>query len=95
MNRRNSAFEVYAQLGVKIGQERLRQAHYSFNIALASSVAFTAISLLGVGMLWFGKVSEGTLIASSGMLSSIGCMWLAEDANYRLDRIMNELLDES
>lgn len=95
MNQPNSTSKAFAQLGMKIGQERLRQARYSFNIALASSVTFAAISFLGAIMLLFGKVPEGTVVASSGMLSSVSCIRLAKDTNDRLDKIMNELLDEA
>jgi len=95
MNQSNSTSKTFAQLGMKIGQERLRQACYSFNIALASSVTFAVISFLGATMLLFGKVPEGTVVASSGMLSSVGCIRFAKDANDRLDRIMKELLDEA
>lgn len=79
----------------KIGQERLRQAHYSFNFALTASAAFTAIGFVGAAMLLLGKIPEGTLVASSSVLSSAACIRLAKDANDRLDRIMNELLDET
>lgn len=95
MNRPNLTSEAFTQLTMKIGQERLRQARYSFNISLTSSVGFAAVGLLGAIMLLFGKVPEGTVVASSGMLSSVGCIRLAKDANDRLDQIMNELLDEA
>lgn len=95
MNQLNPTSQAFAQLGMKIGQERLRQARYSFNLALSSSVAFATISCLGATLLLFGKVPEGTVVASSGMLSSVGCIRLAKDANDRLDKMMNELLDEA
>jgi hypothetical protein len=95
MNQPNPGLETLVQLKMKIGQERVRQACYGFNIALGSSAAFTAISFLGAAMLLFGKVPEGAAVASSGMLSSAGCVRLAKDANDRLDKIMNELLDEA
>jgi hypothetical protein len=80
---------------MKIGQERLRQARYSFNMALVSSAVCAGISFMGAAMLLFGKVAEGTVVASSGVLSSAGCIRLAKDANDRLDKIMNELLDDN
>jgi hypothetical protein len=95
MNQPNPAFDILGPLKMKIAQERVRQARYSFNIALTSSAAFTAISFLGAAMLLFGKVPEGATVASSGMLSSAGCVRLAKDANDRLDKIMSELLDDA
>lgn len=91
----NSTPDSCQPLELEIGHERLRQARYSFNTALASSAAFTAISLVGATLLLFGKIPEGAFVASSGMLSSAGCVRLAKDANDRLDNIMNELLNEA
>lgn len=93
MNQSNSNSETFALLELKIGQERLRQARYSFNTALVSSAAFTGISLVGAAMLLLGKVPEGAFVASSGMLSRASCVRLAKEANDRLDKIMDELLD--
>jgi hypothetical protein len=80
---------------MKIGQERLRQARYSFNMSLASSAVCAGISCVGAAMLLIGRVPEGTVVASGGVLSSASCVRLAKDANDRLDKIMNELLDET
>ena len=90
-----TAGDRFIQLNLKIGQERLRQAQYSFNIALASSTACIAVSFVGAAMLLLGKAPEGAAVASSGMLSSAGCVRLAKDANDRLDKLANDLLDES
>jgi len=95
MNQPNSTPKTFVLLEQKIGQERLRQARYSFNIALTASAAFTVVGFLGAAMLLLGKAPEGAVVASSGMLSSVGCVRLAKDANDRLDKIMNELLDEA
>ncbi|MCU0549402.1 MAG: hypothetical protein MUC48_08645 [Leptolyngbya sp. Prado105] len=89
-----TASDRFVQLNMKIGQERLRQAQYSFNIALVSSAACIAVSFVGAAML-LGKAPEGAAVASSGMLSSAGCVRLAKDANDRLDKLANDLLDES
>jgi hypothetical protein len=95
MNQSQSQSKNLRLLEERIGQERLRQARYSFNIALTASAAFTAIGFVGAAMLLLGRIPEGTLVASSGILSSAGCIRLAKDANDRLDRTMNELLDEA
>ena len=91
----STAGDRFVQLNLKIGQERVRQAQYSFNIALASRAALIAVSFVSAAMLLLGKVPEGAAVASSGMLSSAGCVRLAKDANDRLDKLANDLLDES
>jgi hypothetical protein len=41
-----------------------------------------------------GKVSEGAVTATGGMVASVRCIELAKDTNDRLDRILAELKDE-
>jgi hypothetical protein len=41
-------------------------------------------------MLMGGNVTEGTAIASVSMVSSVGCIRLAKDANDRLDSLIDE-----
>ncbi len=95
MNRSQSQSRTLGLLEERIGQERLRQARCSFNIALIASAAFTAIGFVGAAMLLLGRIPEGALVASTSVLSSAGCIRLAKDANDRLDRIMNKLMDEA
>jgi hypothetical protein len=80
---------------LSIATERLRQARYSFNIALSATTASFLLSLVGAGLLLSNKISEGTLIAAGGLVSSVRCIQLAKDANQRLDKIFTELNDES
>jgi len=79
---------------LSIATERLRQARYSFNIALSATTASFFISLVGAGLLLSNKISEGTVIAAGGLVSSLQCIQLAKDANRRLDKIFTELNDE-
>ncbi len=80
---------------LSIAAERLRQARYSFNIALSATTASFFISLVGAGLLLSNKISEGAVTATGGLLSSVQCIQLAKDANRRLDKIFTELKDES
>jgi hypothetical protein len=80
---------------LRIATERLRQARYSFNIALSATTASFFISLVGAGLLLSNKISEGAVTATGGLLSSVQCIQLAKDANRRLDKIFTELKDES
>ena len=79
---------------LSIAQERLRQAHHSFNLALIATTMSFCISLVGAGLLLSGKVPEGTIAAAGGLASSVRCIQLAKDTNDRLDKILVELNDE-
>jgi uncharacterized membrane protein YczE len=76
---------------LSIANERLRQARYSFNMALSATTASFLISLIGAGLLLSNKISEGTVIAAVGLVSSVQCIQFAKDANRRLDKIFTEL----
>jgi hypothetical protein len=76
-----------------IVRERIRQAHHSFNLALAATATSVIISIVGAGLVFANKVSEGGATTAAGLLSSIGFVKLAKDANDRLDLIYAELED--
>lgn len=75
------------EIELNIVKERLRQARYSFNLALVASALSTCISLIGGGLMLLGQVPEGTVTAAGGMAASVRCIQLAKDANDRLDKI--------
>ncbi|MEH1821537.1 MAG: hypothetical protein V7L31_21060 [Nostoc sp.] len=77
-----------------IAQERLRQARYSFNLALVATALSACISLIGAGLLLSGKVTEGTFTAVGGMATSVRCIQFAKEANDRLDKTLVEMKDE-
>lgn len=79
---------------LSIAQERLRQAHHSFNLALIATAVSFGIGLVGAGLLLSGKVPEGTVTSAGGLVSSVQCLKFAKDANDRLDKILEELDDE-
>lgn len=80
-----------AAIELEIVRERLRQARHSFNTALASSITFTSFSLMGAVLLMAGAVTEGAALSSISMISSVGCIRFAKDANDRLDELIDEL----
>lgn len=84
----------YSEIELSIAQERLRQAGYSFNLALIATALSAFIGLVGAGLLLSGKVPEGTVTAAGGMAASVRSIQLAKDANDRLDKILHELKDE-
>ncbi|NEP10407.1 MAG: hypothetical protein F6K14_09355 [Symploca sp. SIO2C1] len=69
-----------------IAQERLRQARQSFNLALVTTTTCILISFAGVGLVFLGKVNEGTITATGGLASIGYCLKLSKDANDRLDQ---------
>lgn len=79
------------QIELSIATERLRQARYSFNVALVITAMSACISLVGGGLLLTGKVSEGAFTAVGGMAVSVRSVQLAKDTNDRLDRVLSEL----
>jgi hypothetical protein len=77
--------------------ERLRQARLSFNLALLLTTVSAAISLVGVGFLFSGKVPEGTITTAGGLTSkivSVHLLKLTKEANDRLDKMAKELKQE-
>ncbi|MBU7584855.1 MAG: hypothetical protein KAF91_18415 [Nostoc sp. TH1S01] len=80
---------------IVIAQERLRQASYSFNLALIVTALSASISLIGAGLLLSGKVTEGTFTAIGGMTASVRCIQFAKEANDRLDKTLADMKDEN
>ncbi len=85
----------YSTIELSIAQERLRQARYSFNLALIATALSACISLVGAGILLSGKVPEGTVTAAGGMAASVRCIQFAKDTNDRLDKVLAELKDQN
>jgi hypothetical protein len=76
--------EVTTQLNAK---ERLRQARWSFNLALAMSLMCGIFSLVGVGLSFSGDLPEGSIAIVQTLLTSVPCwLQLAKDSNDRLDK---------
>lgn len=84
----------YSKLELSIAQERLRQARYSFNLALIATGLSACISLIGAGLLLTGKVTEGAVTATGGMAASVQCIQFAKDKNDQLDQLLAEMKDQ-
>ncbi|MEH2464539.1 TRADD-N-associated membrane domain-containing protein [Nostoc sp.] len=83
-----SSCEVTTKLYVR--KERLRQAQWSFNVALMMSAMCGIFSLFGVGLSVSGNLPDGSITVVQGLLSSVPWLRLAKDANDRLDRLIAE-----
>lgn len=79
-----------SSIELSIAQERLRQSRYSFNLAIAATAISFFISLVGAGIFLSNKVPQGTVVAAVGLVSGVRCTKLANDANDRLDKILEE-----
>ena len=78
-----------------IAQERLRQARCSFNLALTTTAVSFCISLVGAGLLLSDKVPSGAITSAMGFVSSVRYFRFSQDANDRLEKILDELEDEN
>ena len=85
----------YRNLKEEIIRESIRQAKYSYNLALGVTAASALMTLSGVGLLYIDKVSEASLTASGGVLGTITSVQFAKDSKEELEEMMEKLLDES
>ncbi|MDZ7969652.1 MAG: hypothetical protein RM368_32715 [Nostoc sp. DedSLP03] len=85
----------YSTIELYIAHERLRQARYSFNLALIATTVSFFIGLIGAGLILSNQVPEGTVAAAGGLATSIRCIQLAKDANDRLDKVLEDIKDEN
>ena len=73
-------------------EECLRQARLSFNMALVAIASNTFITLISIGLLLGGQVSEGTATTIGGLAStvvSVQFLRLAKNAGDRLYQLSN------
>ena len=82
--------KLQPSIELRIAKERLRQARYSFNLAIVATATSFFISLVGAGILLSNNVPQGTVITAVGLVSGVRCTKLANDANDRLDKISVE-----
>jgi hypothetical protein len=87
MNNLTSSTKTQISLEIAIAKERLRQAHYSFNLALITTGISAFVGLVGAGLLLSNKLPEGAVTAVGGLASSACCIQFAKDANDRLDKL--------
>jgi hypothetical protein len=83
-----SNYEVTTKLNVR--RERLRQAKWSFNIALVMSAMCGIFSLFGIGLSFSGNLPDGSTTVFEILLSSAPWLRLAKDANDQLDQLKAE-----
>lgn len=94
MNNQHEHTNPLLKAKLTIVRERLRQARYSFNFALLSASASVLVSITGAALLLSNQTTETAVTTACGLLTSVGCMQIAKDANNRLDKILAELDSE-
>jgi hypothetical protein len=79
-------------------QERKRQASLSFNVTLILIATTGIISIVGIALLFLGKVTEGTVTTAGGLAASnivsVRCLKLNKDTNDRLDQMVKDSQEE-
>ena len=87
----------YPEMERDVMQERLRQAKFSFDVTLWLKIVSAFISILGIGLLFSGKVTEGSVATAGGLTSNIVSVRLlkfTKETNDRLDRLAKEFKDD-
>ena len=85
-----------AKLDRKIIQDGRRQGRLISHATLGFIIASTFANILCIGLLFFGKVPEGTITATSGLTTNIVSLLVmfAKENNDRLDRLAKEFKDD-
>ncbi|MFM7407623.1 MAG: TRADD-N-associated membrane domain-containing protein [Cuspidothrix sp.] len=77
-----------------IKNELLRQAKLTFNLAVSVSAISAIITLSGVGLVYFNKLSEAALTGSAGALATMTCLNMAKESKDELLKIMEDEEEE-
>ncbi|KOP27921.1 hypothetical protein AMR41_02225 [Hapalosiphon sp. MRB220] len=80
----------HPNLKAELMQELLRQAKLTFNLALSVTAASAIMTLGGVGLLYFNKVSEASLTAGGGALATITSIQFAKQTKEELLEIIEK-----
>ena len=72
-------------------RELLRQAHHSYNLALAVTTGSALVTLAGIGLLYLEKIPAASVTTAGGAIASIGCIQLARESKEELRKMMEQL----
>ena len=92
-----SPSDDYPEMERDVIQERLRQAKFCSNVTLGLTIVSASISILGIGLLFSGKVLEGKLATAGGLtlnIVSARLLKFTKETNDRLDRLAKEFKDD-
>jgi hypothetical protein len=79
----------------QIIQNSWHQARLSSRATFGFIIASAFVNILGIGLLFFGKIPEAAITTTSGLTTNIVSLLVmfAKDNNDRLDRLVKELKD--
>jgi hypothetical protein len=79
-----------SSLKQQFAQERLRQARWSYNLAVAATAASFCITLVGAAGLMLNRVQEGAATTAAGLVGTAYCTQLCKDSNDRVDKLLGQ-----
>ncbi|HIK04349.1 MAG TPA: hypothetical protein IGS40_06490 [Trichormus sp. M33_DOE_039] len=71
--------------------ESLRQAQQMFNLVLISSLISLSVSTVGALLILWGYRSEGTLTATTGVISSSLIIWINRLSIQRMEALRRDV----
>ncbi|MGC1249118.1 MAG: hypothetical protein WA865_23115 [Spirulinaceae cyanobacterium] len=77
----------YSFLQKALIEELLRQTRLTFNLALVVSAIASVITLSGVGLLYFNKITAASLTTGVGTLATISSIQFAKQTKADLKEI--------
>jgi hypothetical protein len=75
----------------EIIRELLHMTRKSYNLALSITAASALMTLFGVGLFYFNKVSEASLTASGGVLTTLASVQHSKQKKEELSEMLNKL----
>ena len=85
--------EDYSEIKKEMLRESLRQVRQSYNLALFVTAASAMVIFGGFALLFCEKISEATLTASGGLLTSLGSVEFAKQKKKELQQMIDDLED--
>lgn len=75
----------------EVQREKLRQSRWNYNLAFGTVVTSFGVVLLGVGLLYLGKIKESKLTSTSGTISSFVSILFTQTRKNELQKLIQEL----
>lgn len=75
----------------EILRELLEMTRKSYNLALGVTAASTLMTFLGVGLFYFNKISEASLTASGGVLTTLVSVQHTKQKKEELSQMLDKL----
>ena len=85
--------EDYSEIKKEMLRESLRQVRQSYNLALCVTAASAMVTFGSIALLFCEKISEATLTASGGVLTSLGSVEFAKQKKKEMQQMMDDLED--